>query len=160
VIRLRDGAETDADRLFELDRICFAAGTAYSLREFRWLLRSRKTLCIVAEDDDALAGFAMAQESFMRKSHGGHIVTIDVAPEFRRHGVGRLLMEQIEGRMKAVGATWLRLEVAANNSAARSFYAGLGFERISQIPDYYEGTIDAIVMEKSLAEPQASIPVT
>ena len=160
MIRLRDGAETDADRLFELDRVCFAAGTAYSLREFRWLLRSLKTLCIVVEDDDALAGFAMAQESVIRKSRGGHIVTIDVAPEFRRHGVGRLLMQQIESRMRSRGAGWLRLEVAVNNSAALSFYAGLGFGRIGQIPNYYDGAVDAIVMEKSLAEPQALIPVT
>jgi ribosomal-protein-alanine N-acetyltransferase len=150
VIRLIDGVEADADRLFELDRICFAAGTAYSLREFSWLLRSRKTLCIVAKDDDALAGFVMAQESAIRKSLGGHIVTIDVAPGFRRHGVGRLLMQRIEERLKAAGAGWLRLEVAVNNSTASEFYRGLGFVPIGRIPDYYDGAVDAIVMEKAL----------
>jgi [ribosomal protein S18]-alanine N-acetyltransferase len=157
VIRLIDGVEAHADRLFELDRVCFAAGIAYSLREFRWLLRSRKTLCIVAEDDDALAGFAMAQESIIRKSRGGHIVTIDVAPEFRRHGVGRLLMEQVEDRMRSGGAGWLRLEVAVNNFAASEFYRGLGFAPIGRIPDYYHGSIDALVMEKALAEVSASV---
>lgn len=150
MIRLIDGVEADAERLFELDRICFAAGIAYSLREFGWLLRSRKTLCIVAEDEDALAGFVMAQESVIRKSCGGHIVTIDVAPEFRRHGVGRLLMEQIEDRMRAEGAGWLRLEVAVNNSAAYEFYLGLGFAPIGRIAEYYQGSVDALVMEKAL----------
>jgi [ribosomal protein S18]-alanine N-acetyltransferase len=150
VIRLIDGVEADAERLFELDRVCFAAGIAYSLQEFRWLLHSRKTLCIVAEGDDALAGFVMVQESIIRKSRGGHIITIDVAPEFRRHGVGRRLMEEIESRMRSGGATWLRLEVAVNNSAALSFYVDLGFERIGQIPNYYDGPVDAIVMGKEL----------
>ncbi len=154
MIRLRDGVEADAIRLFELDRICFSAGIAYSLREFRWLLRSRKTLCLVAEDEDVLAGFAMAQESVMRKSCGGHIVTIDVAPDFRRRGVGRLLMERVEKRQRAVGAGWLRLEVAVNNPAAIEFYRGLGFGAIGRIPNYYQGAIDAIVMEKAFAEPK------
>ena len=157
MIQLRDGIGADADRLFELDRICFDAGVAYSLREFRWLLRSSKTLCILAEDDGDLAGFAVAQESVIHKSRGGHIVTIDVAPAFRRRGVGRLLMEQIEERMKATGAGWLQLEVAVSNSIASEFYGGLGFAAVGRIPNYYHGSIDAIVMEKALAG-QAFIP--
>jgi [ribosomal protein S18]-alanine N-acetyltransferase len=148
VIRLRDGAEADADRMFELDRICFPAGIAYSLREFHWLLRSRKTLCLVAEEEDVLAGFVMAQESVIRKSRGGHIVTIDVAPDFRRRGVGRLLMERVEERLQAAGAGWLRLEVAVDNFAAYEFYLGLGFAQVGRIADYYQGSVDAIVMEK------------
>ncbi len=152
MIQLRDGIGADADRLFELDRVCFDAGVAYSLREFRSLLRSSKTFCILAEDGDSLAGFVIAQEAVIRKSRGGHVVTIDVAPAFRRRGIGRLLMERVEERLRTAGADWLRLEVAVNNSAAAEFYSGLGFEAIGRIPDYYHGSIDAIVMEKPLAE--------
>jgi ribosomal-protein-alanine N-acetyltransferase len=156
VIQLHEGIEADADRLFELDRVCFSAGVAYSLREFQWLLRSRKALCLIAKDvgpsaGDTLAGFAIAQQATIRKSSGGHIVTIDVAPDFRRRGVGRMLMEQIEARMKAAGASWLRLEVAENNAAARGFYLGLGFLPLGRISNYYEDSIDAIVMEKKIA---------
>ncbi len=158
MIRLREGIEADAGRLFELDRVCFSAGIAYSLRQFRWLLRSGKTLCLIAEDDDVLAGFAIAQHTSIGKSPGGHIITIDVAPDFRRRGVGRMLMVQIEDRLRTLGAGWLRLEVAVNNSAASEFYRGLGFATIGRIPDYYDGAVDAIVMEKSLAERQPFIP--
>jgi ribosomal-protein-alanine N-acetyltransferase len=152
VIQLRDGIRADADGLFELDRICFDAGVAYSLREFRWLLRSPRTLCILGEDDDDLAGFAIAQKTVIRKSCGGHIITIDVAPGFRRRGVGRLRMGQIEERLRAAGAGWLRLEVAVNNSAGSEFYRRLGFASIGRIPNYYQGSVDAIVMEKTLAD--------
>jgi [ribosomal protein S18]-alanine N-acetyltransferase len=158
VIQLRDGIGADADRLFELDRVCFDAGVAYSLREFRSLLRSSKTLCILAEDGNDLAGFVIAQEAVIRKSPGGHIVTIDVAPAFRRRGIGRLLMERIEERLRAAGAGWLRLEVAVNNAAASEFYGGLGFAAVGRIPNYYHDSVDAIVMEKTLAEAGTSIP--
>ena len=157
MIRLRDGVAADADKLFELDRVCFEDGVAYSLREFRWLLRSRKTLCIVAEDGDTLAGFVIAQLAVIRKSSGGHIVTIDVAPEFRRRGIGRLLMERTETRLRAAGADWLRLEVAVKNFAASEFYGGLGFAPIGRIPNYYRDSVDAIVMEKTLAESGTSV---
>jgi len=133
-----------------LDQICFPAGIAYSLGEFRSLLRSSRTISVVAEDDAALAGFAMVQSGWFRRAEGAHMVTIDVAPAFRRGGVGRLLIDQIEAHMRHAGASWLRLEVAVDNSGALSFYAGLGFEPIGRIQGYYHGNLDAIVMEKTL----------
>ena len=150
MIRLRDAVEADLNSLFELDQICFPAGIAYSLGEFRSLLRSSRTIGVVAEDEEVLAGFAMAQSGWFRRAHGSHVITIDVAPAFRRRGIGRLLMDHIEARVTDGGASWLRLEVAADNSAALSFYTGLGFEPIGRIRGYYHGNLDAIVMEKAL----------
>jgi len=151
MIRLRAAVEADLHSLFDLDQICFADGIAYSLSEFYSLLRSKGTIGVVAEEDDVLAGFAMAQFGRLRRTYGGHVITIDVAPEFRRRGVGRRLMEHLEGQVRDAGASWLRLEVAVNNSAALSFYVGLGFEAIGQIRGYYHRSLDAIVMEKVLA---------
>ena len=47
---------------------------------------------------------------------------------------------------------------AVNNSAARGFYIGLGFEAVGQIRNYYQGNLDAIVMEKTLVPSAALIP--
>jgi [ribosomal protein S18]-alanine N-acetyltransferase len=151
MIQLRAAIEADLHSLFELDQICFTDGIAYSLSEFRSLLRSKGTIGVVAEDNGVLAGFAMAQLGRLRRSYGGHVVTIDVAPEFRRRGVGRLLMAHIERQVRDAGASWLRLEVAVNNAAALSFYKGLGFEAIGRIRGYYQRNLDAIAMEKILA---------
>jgi [ribosomal protein S18]-alanine N-acetyltransferase len=148
---LREGVEADAGQFFELDQLCFASGTAYSLREFQQLLRSRKTVCVVGNDEGSLAGFAIATNVENHDTCGGHIITVDVAPGFRRRGIGRSLMRRVEERMLAADAEWLRLEVAENNSAAYEFYVGLGFVPIDLIPDYYEGAIDAIVMVKGLS---------
>src|SRR5271163_3274069 len=116
MIRLRDAVEADLRSLFELDQICFPAGIAYSLGELRSLLRSSRTIGVVADDDAIHAGFAMAQSGWFRRAHGAHVITIDVAPVFRRRGIGRLLMDHIEARVTEAGASWLRLEVAVDNS--------------------------------------------
>ncbi len=150
MVRLRAAVVTDLNRLFELDQICFSAGIAYSSEEFRSLLNSPRTIGVVAEDEESLAGFAMVQLGHGRGAPTGYVVTIDVAPEFRRRGVGRLLMKRVESEMESAGASRLRLEVAVNNAAAQSFYGGLGFRPTGRIRGYYPGNLDAISMEKAL----------
>jgi [ribosomal protein S18]-alanine N-acetyltransferase len=148
---LRNVAGTDLEMLFELDQICFPAGIAYSVAEIRSLLTSLRTTGLVAEEDEAIAGFVLAQTVRGRGGYGGHIVTIDVAPEFRRRGVGQVLMQQIEEQMWKAGAEWMRLEVAVDNHGALTFYEQLGFSKIGSIRGYYQGNLDAVVMEKTLA---------
>jgi ribosomal-protein-alanine N-acetyltransferase len=151
MIRLRPAAKADASRLFALDQICFPAGIAYSLRDFRALLRSSRVLSVVAEEDAALAGFAMAQTMLLRGIRVGEIITVDVAPEFRRRGVGRSLIGAVETGARADGAEALRLQVAVDNAAALGLYARLGFAAIGEIQGYYHGDLDAVAMEKRLA---------
>jgi [ribosomal protein S18]-alanine N-acetyltransferase len=150
MIRLRDAVEADLHSLFELDQVCFPAGIAYSRSEFRFLLTSSRTIRIVAEDDAFLAGFAIVQTGRLRGRRIDHLVTIDVAPAFRRHGIGRMLMDEILTRLITAGADLLRLEVAVNNAEALAFYSNLGFDPIGRIPGYYHGNLDALVLEKSL----------
>jgi len=155
MIGLRDAVFADLPRLYELDKICFAADIAYSRREFRGLLRARATVGVVAEEGRELAGFCVAQRvpdsGSGRTQLVGHIVTIDVAPGFRRRGVGRLLMLEVESRMRAAGAALLRLEAAEDNLPALRFYEALGFEPVGAFPDYYRSGLGAVVMEKPLA---------
>jgi [ribosomal protein S18]-alanine N-acetyltransferase len=151
MIHLRDPIGADTESLFALDQVCFPPEIAYSRDEFRSLLRSKRTVGVVAEENGVLGGFAMAQVVRPRQSIGGHVVTIDVALEFRRRGVGRMLMDRLEAQVRDAGASWLRLEVAVDNAVALSFYTGLGFVAIGQIRGYYHRNLDAIVMEKALA---------
>jgi [ribosomal protein S18]-alanine N-acetyltransferase len=143
MIHLRVATKADLDDLFELDQVCFPPQIAYSRGEFRSLLNSPRSRSAVAEEDQTLAGFAVAQTVRARGSFVGHIVTIDVAPDFRRRGIGRLLMDHLESTLRAGGAERLRLEVAVNNSPALRFY---------------DGELDALVMEKILSAHPTFIP--
>ena len=149
VIRLREGAKSDLRALFELDQVCFQSGIAYSIDEMRYFLSTPRSLKVVAEDEDGrLAGFAIAELVRERGVSGGHVITIDVAPQMRRQGVGRLMMAALEQQLRGVSAGWIRLEVAVNNPVAQEFYASLQFQATARMRGYYLGKLDAIVMEK------------
>jgi len=79
---------------------------------------------------------------------GGHIVSLAVAPDHRRRGIGTLLVNECSIRCKGT-RPWL--EVRRGNLGAQRFYEKLGFRKTAVIPGYY-GTEDAYVMEKQLSE--------
>jgi [ribosomal protein S18]-alanine N-acetyltransferase len=153
VIRLRGVKRTDLDALFAIDRECFRPGIAYTRAHLRYYLCHPHSISILAEDDEtkAIVGFAIAESYLEEGSPIGHIITIDILPQNRRQGIGRLLIDAILAQLSAVGASIARLEVAADNAVARAFYRELGFKRTGRIPGYYMGRLDALVMEKSLA---------
>jgi ribosomal-protein-alanine N-acetyltransferase len=151
VIQLRSFEARDLPALHQLDQACFARGIAYSKAELQYFLTHPNCSCWVAEQPgNKLAGFLIIERAGLRGRSAGHIVTLDVDPAARRHGVGTLLMQTAEEQMKYEGAAWMILEVAENNTAARHFYRNLGFVTLGKIAKYYGGTIDAEVMEKAI----------
>ena len=143
---LRDYASPDFDALYALDRICYPRGIAYSKRELRWFLAQRGALCVVAERGGAIAGFLIAD----REGAEAHIITIDVAPEHRRRGVGTEMLREVERRLAVLGVQQINLETAADNEAGTAFWQRHGYRTIGVLPGYYLGLQDAHAMTKQL----------
>lgn len=76
------------------------------------------------------------------------ILTVAVLPDFRRQGIAREFMRQIELWSKERGASAMMLEVEQSNSAAIELYTSLGYMKISVRMDYYGTGQDAFVMRK------------
>ena len=76
------------------------------------------------------------------------ILTVAVLPDFRRQGIAREFMRQIEQWSKERGASAMMLEVEQSNSAAIELYTSLGYMKISVRMDYYGPDQDAFVMRK------------
>ena len=78
------------------------------------------------------------------------ILNLAVAPDYRRQGVGRTLVNFLLKRAEEKKITKVFLEVRPSNQAALTLYHSLGFKLLYRRPDYYppEGE-DALVMEWS-----------
>ena len=152
MLQLRGVERRDLDALFALDQECFRPGIAYSRADLRYYLSHPRSITIIAEDDSsqAIVGFIIADSYLERGRRIGHIITIDVAPSERRKGLGSRLIEAMLDRFISAGTVTLRLEVAIDNIDAQSFYRRLGFLQTGRIRGFYLGTLDALVMEKSL----------
>lgn len=91
-------------------------------------------LVALAGDPKAFAGFIMGQLA----ADEAEILSIGVAPEMQRRGLGRRLVEGLARAVKRAEAKRLFLEVAADNDAAFALYQGAGFTAVGLRKGYYE----------------------
>ncbi len=76
------------------------------------------------------------------------ILTVAVLPEYRRQGIAKEFMRQIEQWSHERGASAMMLEVEHSNESAIELYKSLGYMKISVRMDYYGPGKDAFVMRK------------
>jgi ribosomal protein S18 acetylase RimI-like enzyme len=92
-------------------------------RDIRRKLTVQPDLFLVAPRGTELAGTVMAGYD----GHRGWVNYLAVAPDQRRHGLGRRLMREVEARLLAYGCPKVNLQVRAGNATAVAFYEALGF---------------------------------
>ena len=81
----------------------------------------------------------------------GQIINIAVHPDYRRRGIGNLLMDEMITYAKNNEIVLLTLEVRQSNTAARTLYEKYGFYAVGIRPGYYtHPTEDAVLMNKDL----------
>jgi len=81
------------------------------------------TLLLVAEDGDAIVGFAL---TYADRDPEPWMESLHVLRELRSRGVGRSLMAATARELRARGHDTLRLGVVDGNTAASRFYERLG----------------------------------
>ena len=145
--QLRPYRASDLDALHQLDQLCFDPGVAYSRAEIGAYLRRPDSKAWVADLEAGIAGFVIA--SCDRRLQG-HIITLDVAPAWRRRNVGTMLMDTAEDWVRKRGGEAIFLETAQDNTGAQSFYQQRGYTRLRRIEDYYGKGKAAWLMGKLL----------
>jgi ribosomal protein S18 acetylase RimI-like enzyme len=80
---------------------------------------------LLLQEGDALAAGVMVGFD----GHRGWVYYLAVAPERRRAGLGRTMMDAAETWLRARGAPKIQLMVREDNEAALGFYEALGLER-------------------------------
>jgi ribosomal-protein-alanine N-acetyltransferase len=135
--------------LAALHALCFTPlpETPWSADALAAVLRLPTTIAFAALDAEGeAAGFLAGRLA------GGEaeILTLCVAPDARRNGVARGLLDAFFVRIGA--GVQVSLEVAAGNAPARALYRSAGFRAAGRRPGYYANggqSVDAIVMVRS-----------
>jgi len=94
----------------------------------------------------------------MGKSEGegenwhGHVTVLTVSPFYRRLGVARALMGNLESASEQGKMYFVDLFVRMSNKAAIGMYEGMGYCVYRRVLDYYSGPDeDALDMRKALS---------
>jgi ribosomal protein S18 acetylase RimI-like enzyme len=144
---LRSYRSSDLETLYQIDQACFPPAVSYSRQELSEFITDQKSETWVAEEDGKIVGFLVADRQRPRLIH---IITIDVAAEWRRQGVGTLLMDAAETAARRQDSRLIYLETSAQNVSAQRFYLQRGYEKCQVISRYYGNGDAAWVMVKYL----------
>ena len=138
-----------AKALAELHKGCFAKG--WSHLEFESFFERAGVFAAIAyHKEKTPVGFVLC----WLIEEQCDLLSMGVLPDYRRDGVGLLLLDYALANAASLGAKWMMLEVNVNNSAAQTLYEAHGFEKFYLRKDYYthaDGTrADAVCMRKAL----------
>ncbi len=144
---VRPAEAADLDGLVRLETAAFASDRL-DRRAFRHALASPTILALTTGPSDDPAGYALVQ--LRGGSRLGRITSIAIAPDRAGRGLGRALLAAAEDAARGRGCDRMRLEVRADNEAARRLYERAGYARFAVVEDYYEDGTAAWRYERPL----------
>lgn len=135
------------EALAALHARCFRAPPPWSAADFAGFLADPLAFLLVEGDAAFLLGRAVAGEA--------ELLTLAVAPEARRLGLGRKLVSRFLYQAQLRGAVRAFLEVKADNAAAVALYESAGFTPAGRRRGYCQSAdgsrTDALVLARELA---------
>ncbi len=158
-LSLRPARPGDLDAIVAIERVAFT-DPPWSRASFASLVDDPRVVFLVATDRPA-GGEAVAGAGAPGGVLGyvvawvvvdeAEIANLAVAPERRRTGIGRRLLEAAVTSAVLGGARVLYLEVRESNTAARALYGARGFVLAGRRSDYYRNPVeDALVLRLDL----------
>jgi len=81
----------------------------------------------------------------------GRVTTLAVAPDARRRGIAKALLEAACGEIRLRGGNAMFLEVATRNSPALELYRRIGFVEVGRRRRYYADSSDALVLRMNIS---------
>ena len=124
------------DKLCEIEKQSFQK-EAFSKQQIVYLLTSSNSITLVARVDNEIVGFAIGSIDVNREAPNGHVLTIEALPSYRRRGIAKRLLKELETFFKEKGAVESRLEVREDNVAAVNLYLKLGYIPVAKLERYY-----------------------
>lgn len=144
---LRLAGPADLDALYRFEILCFGA-RRFHKEHVDWILRNRRALTLVENNH------AGVEAALMLLFEGAvcRVLSVAVAPDDRRRGVGTRMMRAAETICRERGTSSIRLEVSTTNLGAIEFYRRLGYRTDGVLYGYYSWGEDAYSMHKVVLE--------
>lgn len=141
---MRDARANDAPALTHLHSRAFARG--WDVDEFERLLCSPSVRGHVVSSGarGVVVGFVLSH----LVAPEAEILSIAIADDVRRQGLGAGLLAHHLRRLAAEGVTTSFLEVEEGNGAALRLYGRYGYEQVGRRKGYYGGTADALLLRR------------
>lgn len=144
MMQLRDIHLEDNELLAQLHPHAF--DQPWSTQDFQKLLQNGATCGYIAYHNEQPIGFILAQLAIDQAD----ILTFCVIPEYRRCGVGYILLTQLQEFLSKQGVKELHLEVGEDNIPAINLYHRCGFTQVGKRTGYYQiahgEKMDALLM--------------
>jgi len=152
MITYREMISIDLPVIVSMEREIYRTD-AWSMGQFKEELAAvpRNRYYIVAQNEqNEIVGYAGAFSPDLGLD--ADVLTLTVAPKYRRQGIGRAMLDQLITWAKLRKAPAIFLEVREGNVEASPLYKAAGFEPISTRANYYSLGINAVIMKKDLDE--------
>lgn len=152
-VTVRHAARADLDALVAIERSSFS--DPWSVESFDAALAMDRMRVLVAEESagsdrgsaPCLLGYVLA----LVLGEEAEIADLAVAPEARRRGIARRLLERVLLDLESRGVAAVFLEVRESNVAARALYASHGFEAVGRRTGYYrQPPEDALLLKREI----------
>ncbi len=102
------------------------------------LEQAESTIFLALTEDVKAAGFAQLYPSFTSVSMRAIWILNDlfVSPELRGNGVGKALLNEVQGFALNTKAAMVKLATAVDNRVAQQLYVSMGYTKITQFDHY------------------------
>lgn len=145
--RLRPMAESDLPRIHRIELASYEY--PWSMGNFADSMDAGYSMWVREADGEIIGYYAM-----MAGAGEAHLLNLTIAPIWRRHGLGRDLLEHCLAGACAHKAETMFLEVRTSNAAAIALYHSSGFVDLALRRNYYPargGREDALIMKLTLS---------
>ena len=152
-MRFRNYSRSDLEAMIRLDALCFTQPFQFDRQTMQLFAEEPGAIVWLADSGNPaeLVAFVIVHLEGPVKACSAYVVTIDVAPRYRRSGIGADLLARAESAARTAAATQIVLHVAVSNTTAISFYEHQHYVRRGIARRFYrEANEDAILFAKEL----------
>jgi len=143
--KLREMQRADLNKVLEIERASFEQ--PYTREIFEQELKIKVANLWVATHRKNILGYI----DFWVVADEVELISIAVHPQFKRMGVGDLLLGEMLRHVEALGSAFVYLDVRESNLPAQKLYSKFGFTKVGVRRRYYsDNQEDAIIMKKEI----------